>query len=262
MSEDAEASVVARPEMIGAGHNAYLEAVWAVRRFGLVVGFAGLVWLVALRSVGSWCGRLVGGVDGVWSLRRIGTMVVNESSIWLRMRCHTQPYGRRRGTIRSLGVCRLVHARAYTTTRYRYIRAPGRLLPSHSVCSGTLAIGGPGHMTNPIASPDADDITEFSDALACLVAATSVGMIINAFGSLCRGCVRIGSHDDRLVGWGGVMWRGLAVLCEDLLTWWRCGRLWKRRFGLGISARRKSGGADFHGESSLVAGHGRDEGVR
>ena len=54
------------------------------------------------------------------------------------------------------------------------------------------------------------------------------------------------------------MWRGLAVLCEDLLTWWRCGRLWKRRFGLGISARRKSGGADFHGESSLVAGHGRD----
>ena len=109
MSEDAEASVVARPEVIGAGHNAYLEAAWAVRRFGLVVGIAGLVWLVALRSVSSWCGRLVGGgdmvgcgrlvggVDEVWSLRRIGAMVVNESSIWLRMRCHMQPYGRRRG---------------------------------------------------------------------------------------------------------------------------------------------------------------------
>ena len=62
MSEDAEASVVARPEMIGAGHNAYLEAVWAVRRFGLVVGLAGLVLPV-------WCGwwrygRLVRGAVG------------------------------------------------------------------------------------------------------------------------------------------------------------------------------------------------------
>ena len=178
-------------------------------------GWLGLGRLVALRSVGSWCGRLVGGgdmvgcgrlvggVDGVWSLRRIGAMVVNESSIWLRMRCHTQPYGRRSGTIQSLGVCRLVHARAYATARYRYIRAPGRLLPSHSICSGTLAIGGPGHMANLIASPDADDTTKLSDAPRRLVAATSVGMIINAFGSLCRGCVRIGSHDD---GVGGFAW--------------------------------------------------------
>lgn len=48
-----------------------------------------------------------------------------------------------------------------------------------------------------------------------LVAATSVGMIINAFGFPCHGCVRIGSHDD-LSGWLGVVdeWCG-AVLCED-----------------------------------------------
>lgn len=61
----AEASVVARPEMIGAGHNAYLEAAWAVRRFGLVVGIAGLVWPVWF---GWWrYGRLVRGVVG-WSV--------------------------------------------------------------------------------------------------------------------------------------------------------------------------------------------------
>lgn len=48
-----------------------------------------------------------------------------------------------------------------------------------------------------------------------------MGVVVVAF---CRisgfagGCVRIGSHSDRLVGRGGVMWRGLAVLCEDWLT--------------------------------------------
>ena len=42
----------------------------------------------------------------------------------------------------------------------------------------------------------------------------AVGWLVVAEG----GCVRIGSHSDRLVGRGGVMWRGLAVLCEDWLT--------------------------------------------
>ena len=45
-----------------------------------------------------------------------------------------------------------------------------------------------------------------------------------------RCCVRIGSHDDGLTGRGGVMWRGLAALCEDWLTWWR--REWFGNAGL------------------------------
>ena len=48
-------------------------------------------------------------------------------------------------------------------------------------------------------------------------------------------CVRIGSHDDGLTGRGGVMWRGLAVLCEDCSHGGGVGGL-ERRFGLDISA--------------------------
>ena len=77
--------------------------------------------------------------------------------------------------------------------RNRYIRAPGHLLLSHGACPGTLAIGGPGHMTNPIASPDADDITEFSDALAS--------------------CSRNVRWDDNQCLWFSLPW-----LCEDWLT--------------------------------------------
>lgn len=223
MSKDAEASVVARPEMIGAGHNAYLEAVWTVRRFGLV----GLGWWVLRHtgtkviardvSSGCVCGdmrkqtegseeqqklwtsdgfrmsghtrRRVIGISGlesacfrrathVWAYSRPTTprftrqtrlhplipaktraaspiprratattpagIISNTFGSYMpRMRWHTQPRGRHRGTVRSLGVCRIVHARAYAEPRNRHIRVPGRLLPSHSVCSGTLAIGDP-----------------------------------------------------------------------------------------------------------------------
>lgn len=75
-------------------------------------------------------------------------------------------------------------------------------------------------------------------------------------------CVRIGSHDDELTGRGGVMWRGLAVLCEDWLTWWRCGRFGATVW-LGHLCRGGSLAAlTSTGQPSPAACNGRDEGVR
>ena len=77
----------------------------------------------------------------------------------------------------------------------------------------------------------------------------------------CR--VRIGSHGDDVSGLGMLDWLGGGLLCEDLLTWWRCGRLWKRRFGLGHLCRGgRLAALTSTGQSSPAAGHGRDEGMR
>lgn len=62
-----------------------------------------------------------------------------------------------------------------------------------------------------------------------------------------RCCVRIGSHGDDVSGLGMLDWLGGGLLCEDLLTWWRCGRFGATVW-LGASLPgRESGGADFHG---------------
>ena len=90
-------------------------------------------------------------------------------SISSRMRRHTQPDGRCRGTTRSPGVCRLAHARAYATTRYRHVRPAGRLLPAYDVCPGIRAIdNSPDHTANSVASPAAGKDTGCkSDVSTC-----------------------------------------------------------------------------------------------
>ena len=75
-------------------------------------------------------------------------------------------------------------------------------------------------------------------------------------------CVRIGSHGDDVSGLGMLDWLGGGLLCEDLLTWWRCGRFGATVW-LGHLCRGGSLAAlTSTGQPSSAACNGRDEGVR